>query len=221
VGNNRVEPATIEMSEPTDPPPQWQRRSPLGWALMTVSLALVFGLLGLLVYRVAQGNPGKGLVASIRDGKKPLAPEFSLNVLWAHTETWDASARWALRDNHVSLSELRGKPVVLNFWASWCVPCSREAPRLAASATVHRGGVLFLGLDVKDFSGDARKFLRKHKANYVSVRDGGSWSYNAYGLTGLPETYFLDSRGHIVSHVLGEISRAQLENGIETVAGSQ
>jgi cytochrome c biogenesis protein CcmG/thiol:disulfide interchange protein DsbE len=188
---------------------------------MTGSLALVFGLLGLLVYRVAKGNPGRGLVASIREGKRPLAPEFHLKVLWAHTETWDARARPALADDRVSLSELRGKPLVLNFWASWCVPCGHEAPRLAASATAHRGAVVFLGLDVKDFSGDARKFLRKYKVNYVSVRDGGSSSYNNYGLTGLPETYFLDSRGHIVSHVLGEISRAQIEKGIETATRSQ
>jgi cytochrome c biogenesis protein CcmG/thiol:disulfide interchange protein DsbE len=184
---------------------------------MTCSLALVVGLLGLLVYKVAQGNPGKGLLASIREGKKPIGPEFRLNVLWGHTETWNARARQTLADGRISLSELRGTPVVLNFWASWCVPCGREAPRLAASATAHQGEVVFLGLDVKDFSDDARKFLRKHKANYVSVREGGSRSYDAYGLTGLPETYFLDSRGRIVSHVLGEISRAQLESGIETL----
>lgn len=207
------------MSEPTDPRPD--RRSPLSWALMTGSLALVFGLLGLLVYRVAQGNPGKGLVASVREGKKPSAPEFRLKVLWPHTETWDVSARQALADDRVSLSELRGRPVVLNFWASWCTPCGREAPRLAASATAHRGEVVFLGLDVKDFSDDARKFLRKYKVNYVSVRDGGSRSYNEYGLTGLPETYFLDARGRIVAHVLGEISRAQLENGIQTATGNR
>jgi cytochrome c biogenesis protein CcmG/thiol:disulfide interchange protein DsbE len=114
----------------------------------------------------------------------------------------------------VSLSELRGKPVVLNFWASWCVPCGREAPRLAASAKAHYGEVVFLGLDVKDFSDDARKFLRKYKVNYVSVRDGGSRSYNEYGLTGLPETYFLDRHGRIVAHKLGEIRRNELESGI-------
>jgi cytochrome c biogenesis protein CcmG/thiol:disulfide interchange protein DsbE len=189
--------------------------------LMTASLALVFGLLGLFVYKVAQGNPGEGLVASIRDGKKPIAPEFRSKVLWAHTETWDGASRQALTDGTVSLLELLGKPIVLNFWASWCIPCGKEAPRLVASATAHRGEVIFLGLDVKDFSGDARKFLRKHKVNYVSVRDGGSGLYNNYGLTGLPETYFLDSRRQIVSHILGEISRAQLESGIETARSSQ
>ena len=208
-------PARIaQMSEPTDPQPEVHRRSPLSLALMLVSLALVFGLLGLLVYRVAQGNPGKGLVASIRDGEKPMAPELRTKMLWAHTETWDASARQALTDDQVSLIELRGKPVVLNFWASWCIPCAHEAPRLAASARAHRGRVVFLGVDVKDFSSDARKFLRRYRVNYVSVRDGGSSTYDAYGLTGLPESYFLDATGRILAHKIGEISRQELEHEI-------
>lgn len=210
-----------EMTEPSDPQPSPHRRSPLSWALTLLSLALVVGLLGLLVYRVAQGNPGKGLVASIRQGKRPNAPDFNLKVLWPRAETWDAPARASLADGRVALMELQGTPAVLNFWASWCIPCGREAPRLNASATAHRGDVLFLGLDVKDFSADARRFLRKHKVNYVSVRDGGGKVYTDYGLTGLPETYFLDRRGRVVAHVIGEISRDELEDGIQTAVRSQ
>jgi cytochrome c biogenesis protein CcmG, thiol:disulfide interchange protein DsbE len=202
------------MSEPADRQPEFQRRSPLSWALMLGSTALVFGLLGLLVYRVAQGNPGKGLVAAIRDGRKPMAPELRMKALWAHTETWNALARQALTDDQVSLSELRGTPVVLNFWASWCIPCAHEAPRLAASARAHRGRVVFLGVDVKDFSSDARKFLRRYRVNFVSVRDGGSSAYDAWGLTGLPETYFVDAEGRIVAHKIGEISRGELEDDL-------
>jgi cytochrome c biogenesis protein CcmG, thiol:disulfide interchange protein DsbE len=198
------------MNEPSEPQP----RSLLGWALMIGSLALVFGLLALLVYRVAQGNPGAGLVESIREKKKPIAPDFHLKVLWSRVETWDARARHALADHQISLLELRGRPVVLNFWASWCIPCGREASRLNASAEAHQGEVVFLGVDVKDFSGDALKFLRKHRVNYVSVRDGAGRSYDGYGLTGLPETYFLDRRGRIVVHKIGEIRRGELESGI-------
>jgi cytochrome c biogenesis protein CcmG/thiol:disulfide interchange protein DsbE len=209
------------MSEPTDPDEQRPRRSPLGWALMTLSISLVVGLLGLLVYRVAQGNPGKSLVAAVRDEKKPFAPDFNLKVLWPRAETWAASARASLSDSHVSLLELRGTAVVLNFWASWCIPCGREAPRLNASAKAHRGEILFLGIDVKDFSSDARNFLREHDVNYVSVRDEGGGVYSDYGLTGLPETHFLDGRGRIVAHVVGEISREQIEDGVQAALRSR
>lgn len=209
------------MSDPTDQQPDRAARSPLSWVLMTGSVALVFGLLALLVYRVAQGNPGAGLVKSVREQKNPVAPDFDLRVLWSHVETWDARARRALADGRVSLSELRGRPVVLNFWASWCTPCGREAPRLNASAAAHRGEVVFLGLDVKDFSGDARKFLRRHNVNYVSVREGASRTYDAYGLTGLPETYFVDASGRVVRHSIGEIRRAELEAGIAAALESQ
>jgi cytochrome c biogenesis protein CcmG, thiol:disulfide interchange protein DsbE len=208
------------MTEPSEPQPP-HRRSPLNWALMLLSLALVSGLLGLLVYRVAQGNPGKGLVDSIRAGQKPSAPGFNLKVLWPQADTWGTSARRSLADGRVALTELRGTPLVLNFWASWCIPCGREAPRLNASARAHRGDVLFLGLDVKDFSSDARRFLRKHDVNYVSLRDGGEGIYTDYGLTGLPETYFVDRRGHIVEHVIGEVSRDELEEGVQRALGSR
>ncbi len=209
------------MSEPTDPQLESHQRSPVGWALMTASLALVFGLLGLLVYKVAQGNPGKGFVAAISHNTKPLAPDFRLKVLWPHSETWPESARPSLADGYVSLSEIRGSPVILNFWASWCIPCGHEAPRLAASAEAHRAKVVFLGLDIKDYSSDARKFLRRYRVNYVSLRDVGSHSYNAYGLTGLPETYFLDRSGRVVAHRIGEISSNQLESGINQALESQ
>jgi cytochrome c biogenesis protein CcmG/thiol:disulfide interchange protein DsbE len=185
-----------------------------------VALVLVGGLLALLVWRVVNVGQGGRLVNAVREHKKPIAPDFRLSVLWPQVATWDTSARAALTDDRVSLAELLGKPIVLNFWASWCIPCRHEAPRLVASASAHRGAVIFLGIDVKDFSSDARKFLRRFQVNYVSVRDGGSRLYDNYGLTGLPETYFIDRRGRIVAHVIGEISRAQLEDGIANATRS-
>jgi cytochrome c biogenesis protein CcmG, thiol:disulfide interchange protein DsbE len=203
---------------PAKPPPP--RRSHIGLMLQLAAVTLVAALLALLVWRVVNVGQGGRLVSAVRAHKKPLAPDFRLKVLWAHDETWGASARTALRDGVVSLSELRGQPVVLNFWASWCSPCRHEAPRLIASANAHRGAVVFLGLDVQDFPSDARSFLRHFHVNYVSVRDGGGGSYDDYGLTGLPETYFLDRRGRIVAHVVGEISRTALEAGIDSASGN-
>jgi len=181
--------------------------------LQLAALTLVGGLLALLVWRVVNTGQGGRLVNAVREHKRPIAPDFRLGVLWPHTETWPASTR-DLVTSELALRSLRGRPVVLNFWASWCIPCAHEAPRLVAAAKEHEGRVLFLGVDVKDFSSDARKFLRRFHFNYVSVHDGGSDTYDAYGLSGLPESYFLDAGGRIVVHKIGEISANELEGGI-------
>jgi cytochrome c biogenesis protein CcmG/thiol:disulfide interchange protein DsbE len=185
-------------------------------SFQVLALAVVAGLLALLVWRVVHAGAGGRLVAEVRSGKKPTAPQFTLPVLWARAETWPRDARRALGDGQLALRELRGHPVVINFWASWCIPCKHEAPLLAASARAHAGEVAFLGIDVQDFSSDARKFLRRFDTPYVSVHAGGGKSgvYEDYGLTGVPETYWLDARGRIVAHYPGEISREQVEDGI-------
>jgi cytochrome c biogenesis protein CcmG/thiol:disulfide interchange protein DsbE len=196
-------------------------RRPLWFrSLQGLALAFVVGLLVLLGWRLIDRGKGGALVSAIAADKRPVAPGFELPVLWDHTETWPPPARAALGDGRVSVAELRGHPVVLNFWASWCVPCKAEAPRLAAAAKAHAGDILFLGIDVQDFKSDARRFLTKYGTNYVSVRDGGDSTYSAYGLTGLPETYYLDTRGRIVAHDLGEVSDEGLETEIAKLTGA-
>ena len=63
---------------------------------------------------------------------------------------------------------------------------------------------------MQDFKSDARKFLTRYDTNYVSVRDGGQSTYEDYGLTGVPETYYFDARGRVVAHALGEVSPQEL-----------
>jgi cytochrome c biogenesis protein CcmG, thiol:disulfide interchange protein DsbE len=209
------------MAEPasTPLPPEAEKQSrparpPLLRALQVLALAAVAGLLALLVWRVVHAGRGGRLVADVRAGKNPAAPQFTLSVLWRRAETWPPAARRALEDGQLSLRELRDYPVVINFWASWCSPCKDEAPLLAASARAHAGKVAFLGIDVQDFRSDARRFLRRFDTPYVAVHAGGSGVYEDFGLTGVPETYWLDGRGRIVVHYPGEISREQLERGI-------
>jgi cytochrome c biogenesis protein CcmG/thiol:disulfide interchange protein DsbE len=197
-----------------------RRRRPLLRVLQVATLALVVGLLALLVWRLTQSSRGSDLVAAIRADKNPPAPAFRLPVIWPHSETWPPALRPLLAAAKLSPAELRGRALIINFWASWCVPCRDEARRFAASAQAHAGKVVFLGVDVQDFTGAARRFLRKYGANYVSVRDGSGSTYDGYGLTGVPETYYLDSRGRIVAHSPGEVSRRELENGVRLASGA-
>lgn len=191
-------------------------------ALKLVAIAAVVGLLGLLVWATLAAGRGSSLVARIAAGKKPTAPQFNLDVLWPHTETWPPALRAALADGKVDLREPRGHPVALNFWASWCIPCREEAPILHAAALRHRGQVVFLGIDIKDLTGDALGFARKYKVNYVSLRDGGGdKTWNSYGLTGVPETYFIDGKGRIVAHIPGAVSAQTLEEGLATITGAR
>jgi len=182
--------------------------------LQVGAFAVVAALLGLLVKETLAQGTGTHLISDIEAGKRPAAPEFDLSVIWPRAETWPASLQGALADEGIALRELRGYPVVINFWASWCLPCKAEAPRLVAAAEAHAGEVVFLGLDVQDFKSDALRFLGRYQTNYVSVRDGGDSTYNAYGLTGLPETYYLDRQGRVVAHSLGEISEEELAAGV-------
>ena len=111
----------------------------------------------------------------------------------------------------LSLRSLRGKTVVLNFFASWCDPCKREAPVLERLWQQDRSrGVVVLGVDANDSRGDARRFLRAHGVTYPVVFDhDGLVAANRYGIAGLPVTYVLNPQGRIVGgQILGPVSES-------------
>jgi cytochrome c biogenesis protein CcmG/thiol:disulfide interchange protein DsbE len=116
---------------------------------------------------------------------------------------------------------LRGAPVVLNLWASWCSPCRAESDPLEdASREWAPRGVAYLGLDIQDLRGDARRFMREQGLTYPSVRDSGRSTADRYGATGIPETFFIDRRGRVVGHVVGAINAKQLRLGSQaTLSG--
>ena len=190
-------------------------------ALQLAAVVAVLGLLALLVWRLVAVGRGAELEKAIRTGKRPLAPAFSLAVIWTNSPTWPGPLRRLLDERTLALAQLRGHPIVLNFWASWCVPCKEEAPRLDAAARAHAGDVVFLGIDVQDLQSDARSFLRHHDVRYASVRDNSGVTYDGYGLTGVPETFWLDARGRIVAHYAGAVSSAQLESGVRAAGASR
>jgi cytochrome c biogenesis protein CcmG/thiol:disulfide interchange protein DsbE len=103
---------------------------------------------------------------------------------------------WSLDGRPVSLAALRGRPVVLNFWASWCVSCKDEHQALLRAWRAYRPrGVAFVGVDYEDRLTDARSFLAQHGAGWVNLRDPDQRTAIDYGVYGVPETFFIDARG--------------------------
>jgi cytochrome c biogenesis protein CcmG/thiol:disulfide interchange protein DsbE len=135
------------------------------------ALVLVGALLVLLIWKVAYGS-----------GKTSEPTNFNLPRL-------DRSGK-------LELASLRGKVVVLNFWASWCVPCKEEAPQIEKIWQQYRTkGVVIVGVDTADASEDARAFMRRYKLTYPIVRSVGYSLWGPYGLTGVPETRVIDRKG--------------------------
>jgi cytochrome c biogenesis protein CcmG/thiol:disulfide interchange protein DsbE len=111
----------------------------------------------------------------------------------------------------VSLESLRGKPVVLNFWATWCGPCYEEHPTLVAVARANPN-VRFLGVVFQDSEAKIQQFLNERGRAYPTVVDDGGKTAIAYGIGGVPETFFLDATGKIVAKYSGPLDA-------ETLAG--
>jgi cytochrome c biogenesis protein CcmG/thiol:disulfide interchange protein DsbE len=190
-------------------------------ALRLAGRVAVLGVVGLflalLVYGVVTKSPNRRIDDELAEARPAQPPPFELAVLRRAdpaTSPGTPLAR-AVTDGRVSLRELRGAPLVLNFWASWCLPCREEAPLLERTWRVQREkGVLFVGLNMQDLTHDARAFLREFRISYLNVRDPSNRVARSWGVTGLPETFFLRGDGSVVGHVIGVVSPRQLSDGI-------
>jgi len=150
-----------------------------------LALGCVAGLLALLVWQLENQKHAPSVGA--------VAPAFTLSRL-------DGPGK-------VSLASYRGKPVVLNFWASWCQPCKSEASVLERDWTSYRNrGVVFLGVDYHDLSSDARRFVSAHALTFTMLEDGSGKVTGSYGISQVPETYVLNRQGRVVAHLAGPIT---------------
>lgn len=105
----------------------------------------------------------------------------------------------------LALSDLEGRPVLVNFWASWCVPCREEAPLLKEAYQRYGDEVAFVGVNIKDARDDALAFEEEFSLGFPDIRDEGSVIFADYGLTGQPETFIIDAEGNIAQHVRGPL----------------
>ncbi|MGH3104346.1 MAG: TlpA disulfide reductase family protein [Gaiellaceae bacterium] len=171
------------------------------------AVGIVAALLALLVWKVVT-DERSDVPAQLAAGKSPLAPGFALPRLDREGE-------------ELSLASLRGKAVVVNFWASWCAPCKEEAPVLERAWQRYRDrGLVVLGIDAQDFDGDAKAFARKNGMTYPIVRDGPGETVADYGVAAFPETFFVDRRGRLVGErIAGRLEEDELEENIELALG--
>ncbi len=170
-----------------------------------VAIGLVVLLFVLLAWSLLHDEGGNLAEAAAR-GERPQAPDFTLERLD--------------EDGDLQLSSLRGKAVVLNVWASWCVPCKDEAPYLEEIWRENRDrDLVVLGLDAKDFRGDAKDFISRFDLTFPVVFDGPGDTLDGYGVTGFPETFVLDREGRVVRAFVGPVDgdedRPELRAAIE------
>ena len=178
-------------------------------ALRVGAVACVLALLGLLVWDLAHQN-GPGVAVKVDKGKIVPAPALNLPRLTG--------------GGKLSLASLRGKVVVVNFWQSSCYPCKLEARDVAAASrswSAKNKDVVFLGVNAQDLKGPARAYLKHYGVPYLNVRDALGSTWPKWGVTGVPETFFVDRHGNVVPpHITGQATRAQIDAGIRRALAS-
>jgi cytochrome c biogenesis protein CcmG/thiol:disulfide interchange protein DsbE len=159
-------------------------------------------LLILLVRLIAAGQTARAIPPYPLVGHP--APDFTV-ALWNGTP-----------GQKLHLADLRGKPVVVNFWASWCDNCQQEMPALQGAAQQYKG-VVFVGLAYGDTPEHGKPFLQKYGVAYPSGPDADGSISVKYGVTGVPETVFIGRDGKIVSHTGGGLDASGIAAGVQSI----
>ncbi len=166
-------------------------------------------LIALLIYGVSSQSANRTLDELVARGQHPPAPDATrlLPVLGTNARS--------------TLASLKGKVVVLNFWASWCEPCQIEAPLLeGAQSKLERNGATVLGVTYQDASPDSESFVRRYHLTYPILRDTTGEFARSYGTDQVPESFIIDRRGRIVAISRGEIEQAFVNQALALAESS-
>ncbi len=175
------------------------RRGP-GWLRSWRWRALAFGLIALVALIGA-------ILTSGWAAQPSAAPGFSV-------------ARLGQPGSTVGLGDFRGRPVVMNFFASWCPPCREELPTLSAAQRRLGGSVAFLGIDVSDSTPAALDLVRSSGVTYpLGVDPDYKVADSLYHLRGLPSTVFIDANGNVSATVLGQLTPRVLDDRLRGLTG--
>jgi cytochrome c biogenesis protein CcmG/thiol:disulfide interchange protein DsbE len=176
--------------------------------IFTLVSLLNVGLLALLWTQLLtpaqNSSSGDGTAAGPLQGRP--APDFKLAAL-ASTQ-----------HSAIELASFKGKPVVLNFWASSCAPCQEETPMLQnAWKSIQTKGVIFLGVDFQDPQSDGLSFMQKYGVTYPNVLDSGGTVAIHYGVTYTPTTFFINRQGVVVRSIPREITAQELQSNVQRI----
>jgi len=159
----------------------------------TAAFAILLALLGLLAWGLKKAQAGP------RDSG--MAPDFTITDFDGRT---------------VTLSELRGEVVIINFWASWCPPCREEAAYLEETWRKYQDqGVVFIGVDYVDTEKEALAYIQEFDITYLNGPDIGTRISQAFNIQGVPETYFVAKSGELRGVHIGPMQSPQLDEKIE------
>lgn len=181
--------------EPATTPAEESRNSRLGIIVVVIIAAVFVALLFL------------GMRKAVVDRPDGVAPDFEVQFFNGY--------EWEDRPT-ASLSDFKGQPVVLNFWASWCVECRIEADLLENTWREYRDdGVIFLGVAYVDVEPKSIEYLQEYDITYPNAPDLRSSVSDKYDITGVPETFFIDQEGNVVHIQLGPVNETMLTGLID------
>ena len=183
--------------------------------LLALLLVALLAVAGLLYSRLSDGytpNAPAGSASSETAESSPLVPAPDFTVYTADGD-------------EVTLSEQLGKPVVLNFWASWCGPCKNEMPHFEEAAARLEGEVTFMMINVTDGDREtvetASTFIADKGYTFPVYYDTELQAPRLYGASSLPLTFFVDAEGHAVTYAVGSLDAQLLQTGIDMICPAE